>query len=415
MRQLLILCFVLLLAGAARAQETRIAAIVNDDVVSLDDLANRMRLVMRSSGIEDTTENRQRIASQVLRDLIDDKLKMQEVKRLNVSVPKDEVDDAFHRIEQNNNMPKGALDQFLSDAGIPRSALTDQITASLGWNKLVRNRLLQDVTISEEEINEVVTQLQQDADVPQDRVFEIFIAIDNPSQADEAKGTADRLIQQISAGSKFQAVAQQFSQSPSAAQGGDIGWVTPNQMLPELGKALEKMKPGQMSYPVRTTAGYYILYLVDSHKIGQPDPNEAQLSLVQVTLPVAQSATSEEQQQVLIQAQQISSTAKSCGELAKVGRERAPQSSREIPSIRAGELPVQLRQVVLGLAIAEASKPLPVPGGIGILMVCERKDPPGGLPSREEITERLGQARLDALARRYLRDLRRSAYVDIRG
>ena len=53
--------------------------------------------------------------------------------------------------------------------------------------------------------------------------------------------------------------------------------------------------------------------------------------------------------------------------------------------------------------------------GIGIVMVCERKDPPGGLPSRDQITETLGQARLDALARRYLRDLRRSAYVDIRG
>jgi peptidyl-prolyl cis-trans isomerase SurA len=416
MRRILILCFLLLvLAGGAQAQETRIAAIVNDDVVSLDDLSNRMRLVMRSSGIEDTPENRQRMSGQVLRSMIDEKLQLQEEKRLNVSVSKEEVEDAFRRIEQNNNMPKGALDQFLSDAGIPRTALTDQITASLGWGKLVRGRLMQDVTISEEEVNEVVTQLQQNADVPQDRVAEIFLAIDNPGQEDDAKHLADRLIQQITGGSKFGAVAQQFSQSPSATQGGDIGWVAPSQLLPELGKALEKMKPGQMSYPIRTPAGYYILYLVDSRKLGQPDPNEAQLSLVQVTLPVPQNATSEEQQQLLIDAQQISSSAKSCGELAKIGRERAPQSSREIPSIKAGDLPLQMRQVVLGLAVAEASKPMPAPGGIAIVMVCDRKDPPGGLPSREEITEQLGRIRLDALARRYLRDLRRSAYVDIRG
>jgi peptidyl-prolyl cis-trans isomerase SurA len=415
MRRILVLAFLLLLAGGAEAQETRIAAIVNDDVVSLDDLSNRMRLVMRSSGIEDTPENRQRMSGQVLRSLIDEKLEMQEVKRLNVSVSKDEVDQAFHRIEQNNNMPKGALDQFLSDAGIPRSSLTDQITASLGWSKLVQGRLLQEVTISEEEVNEVVNQLKDNADLPQDRVSEIFIAIDNPSQAEDAKRTADRLVEQITGGAKFGAVAQQFSQSPSAAQSGDIGWVTPSQLLPELGKALEKMKPGQISYPIRTTAGYYILYLLDSRKLGQPDPNEAQLSLVQVTLPVPQTATSEEQQQILLQAQQISSSARSCGELAKIGRERAPQSSREIPSIRAAELPLQMRQVVLGLAIAEASKPMPAPGGIAIVMVCERKDPPGGLPSREEITEQLGRIRLDALARRYLRDLKRSAYVDIRG
>jgi peptidyl-prolyl cis-trans isomerase SurA len=417
MRRILVLSVLLLLAAAgASAQETRIAAIVNDDVVSLDDLSNRVRLVMRSSSIEDTTENRQRMSGQILRQLIDEKLQLQEMKRLNVTISKDEVDEAFHRIEQNNNMPKGALDQFLSDAAIPRTSLTDQITASLGWSRLVRGRLLQDVAVSEEEVNEVVNQLKENADVPQDHVLEIFIAIDNPSQGEEAKRTADRLIEQISTGgAKFSAVAQQFSQSPSQAQGGDIGWVTPNQLLLEIGKALEKMKVGQMSYPIPTTSGYYILYLVDSRKLGQPDPNEAVLSLVQVTLPVPQNATSEDQQRLLIEAQQISSTAKSCGELAKVGRERAPQSSREVPSIHAGDLPVAMRQVVLNLGIAEASKPMPAPGGVAIVMVCERKDPPGGLPSRDDITERLGQVRLDALARRYLRDLRRSAYVDIRG
>lgn len=415
MKSILVVCLTLLLAGTAAAQETRIAAIVNDDVVSQDDLANRIRLVMRSSAIEDTPQNRERIAPQVLHTLIDEKLQMQEAKRVNVTVAKEEVDDAFHRLEQQNNMPAGALDNFLSQAGIPRSTLVDQITAAISWNKLVRNRLLQDVSISDEEVNEVLNQFKENADVPQNRIAEIFVAIDSPSQADDAKRLADRLIDQIRSGANFAAVAQQFSQSPSAAVGGDIGWVTPNQMLPELGDAIQKMKPGEMSYPVRTTGGYYILYLLERRKLGQPNPNDAVLSLVQIALPVPAAASAEEQQRLLAEAQQISSTVKSCGELAKIGRDRAPQSSREIPEIKAADLPPQLRQVALGLAVAEASKPMPVPGGIGIVMVCQRKDPPGGLPSREEITEQLGRARLDMLARRYLRDLRRSAYVDIRG
>jgi peptidyl-prolyl cis-trans isomerase SurA len=416
MRTILVFCTLLLIiAGPAAAQETRIAAIVNDDVVSLDDLANRVRLVMRSSGMEDTPQNRDRVGSQVLRSLIDEKLQMQEAKRLNISVPKEEIDDAFGRIEQQNNMPRGALNNFLSEGSIARSSLVDQITASIGWNKLVRNRLLQDVTISDEEVNEVLNQLKENADVPQNRVSEIFIAIDNPSQADDAKRVADRLIEQIRSGVKFAAVAQQFSQSPSATVGGDIGWVTPSQMLPELGDAIQKMKPGEMSYPVRTTGGYYLLYLLERRKLGQANPNDAMLSLIQVTLEVPPTATSQEQQQLMAEAQQISSTVKSCGELAKVGRERAPQTSREIPEIKAADLPPQLRQVVLDLAVAEASKPLPIPGGINIVMVCRRTDPPGGLPSRDEITDQLGRARLDALARRYLRDLRRGAYVDIRG
>jgi peptidyl-prolyl cis-trans isomerase SurA len=415
MRPILAFCFLLLLAGAAAAQETRIAAIVNDEVVSLNDLGNRLQLVMRSSGIEDTPQNRGRVSTQVLRSLIDEKLQMQEAKRLNITVTPEELEQAFGRIEQQNNMAKGALDNFLRDTGIPRSSLADQLTASLAWSKLVRNRLMQDVTISDEEVTEALNQLKQNADVPQSRVSEIFIAIDNPSQEEDAKHLADRLIDQIRGGANFGAVAQQFSQSPTAALGGDIGWVTANQLAPELGNALEKMKPGEMSYPIRTTGGYYLLYLLERRQLGQPNPGDTVLSLVEVAFGLPPTATVEDQQRLAAEAQQVSDRAKSCGELAKIGRERAPQATREIPGIKAADLSPQMRQVALGLPIAEASKPMAIPGGIGVIMVCERKEPPGGLPSREEVSEQLARARLDTLARRYLRDLRRGAYVDIRG
>jgi peptidyl-prolyl cis-trans isomerase SurA len=415
MRLILVFCLVFLLAGSAVAQETRIAAIVNDEVVSLNDLSNRMQLVMRSSGIEDTPQNRSRIQAQVLRSLIDEKLQMQEAKRLNITVTPEELDQAFSRIEQQNNMRKGALDAFLKESGIPRSSLTDQLSASIAWNKLVRNRLMQDVTISDEEVTEALNQFKQEAEVPQNRVSEIFLAVDTPGQDEDAKRLADRLIDQIRGGANFAAVAQQFSQSPSATVGGDIGWVTSAQLSPEIGGAVDKMKPGEMSYPIRTTAGYYILYLRERRKFGQPNPDDTVLSLVEVAFGLAPMATTEEQRRLTAEAQQVSDSAKSCGELAKLGRDKAPQGTREIPSIKAGDLPAQVRQVALTLGIAEASKPIAIPGGVGVIMVCERKEPPGGLPTRDEITEQLGRMRLDALARRYLRDLRRGAYVDIRG
>jgi peptidyl-prolyl cis-trans isomerase SurA len=412
MRPILVLPLLLLLTAPVAAQETRIAAVVNDDIVSLNDLSNRMLLVMRSSGMEETKQNRDRIASQVLRSLIDERLQMQEAKTRNVKVSDDEVDKALERIEQNNRMAKGALTEFLEKAGIPRAALVDQITAALAWSKLVRNRFSQDIQISDEDITETLARVKEHADVPQNRVSEIFLAVDNPAQDGEVKQLSDRLIEQIRSGVRFDAIARQFSQSPTAAVGGDLGWVTPQELPPALGDAVQKMKPGEMSYPIRSGGGYYLVYLLDRRIIGQPDPALVELSLVQVVLPSSGGAGD---QQALSAAQQISETAKSCGELAKVGRERAPQTSREIPEIKAGELPVAIRDAVLKLAVAEASKPLQLPGGVAVVMVCQRKDPPGGLPTREEISESLARERLDTLARRYLRDLRRGAYVDIRG
>jgi peptidyl-prolyl cis-trans isomerase SurA len=411
MRPLLALPLLLLLAAPAAAQETRIAAVVNDDIVSLNDLSNRMLLVMRSSGMEDTKQNRDRVSSQVLRSLIDERLQMQEAKRLNVNVSQDEVEKALERIEQNNRMAKGALNEFLEKAGIPRAALVEQITAAMAWSKVVRNRLSQDVTISDEDIAETLNRMKENVDVPQNRVSEIFLAVDNPTQDAEVKQLADRLIEQIRSGVRFDGIARQFSQSPTAAVGGDLGWVTPHELAPALGEAIQKMKPGEMSYPIRTGGGYYLLYLLDRRILGQPDPAQVELSLVQVAFP----APPERQQQAMTEAQQVSDGVKSCGELAKVGRERAPQTSREIPEIKAGELPSQIRDAVLKLGVAEASKPLALQGAIVVVMVCQRKDPPGGLPTREEVSESLARERLDTLARRYLRDLRRGAYVDIRG
>ena len=403
-----------LLAASAAAQESRIAAVVNSDIITDTDLADQIKLVELSSNIPDTPENHKRLGPQVLRSLIDQKLQMQEAKRLNISVPQAEVDKAVANIEQRNNMTKGGLTAFLKDKGIPETTFTDQLLASLLFSKVVQSRLSQDVQVSDDEVNEAMKRMKAEIGMPQSRVAEIFLAIDNPSQEQEVRQLADRLIEQIRGGANFSSVAQQFSQSPSAAVGGDIGWVTPSELSPRLAAALEKMSPGQMSYPIRTPAGFYVLYLLDRRTLGTEDPDKVTLSLDEVVFAVPPSATPEERQQAEAQAQRVANEAKSCGEMAKIGAERAPQLSRQIPQLRASELPAALRPQILALKIAEPSKPVELAGGIGVVMVCERKDGVPALPTRDELSDTIARERLDALARRYMRDLRRDAFVDIR-
>jgi peptidyl-prolyl cis-trans isomerase SurA len=405
--------FLCLLAATAAAQETRIAAVVNDDIVTDGDLAAQVRLVEMSSNLPDTPENRQRLVPQVLRTLVDQKLQLQEAKRIGIAVSQAEIDKALGNIEQRNGMPKGGLDEFLKARGLSRSAIIEQITASIAFSKVVQNRISQDVQVSDDEVNDAMKRIQADIGKPQSRISEIFLAVDNPSLEGEVRQLADRLIQQIRGGANFAAVAQQFSQSPSAAVGGDIGWVTPSELSPRLAEAIGKMNQGQMSYPVRTSAGFYILYLTERRTFGAESPDQITLALDEVVFPVPQSATPDERQKAEAEAQRVSNEAKSCGEMAKIGAERAPQLSRQIPQLRASDLPPELRQQILALKVAEASKPVALAGGIGVVMVCERRDPPG-LPSRDELTDTIARERLDALARRYMRDLRRGAFVDIR-
>jgi peptidyl-prolyl cis-trans isomerase SurA len=411
MKRLLVVFIVTLLAAGAQAQENRIAAVVNNDIITMDDLAARTSLVMASSQIPDTPENRQRLAPRLLNQLIDEKLQIQEARRLNLTVSQKEIDDALASIEKRNNMPKGGLEDYLKRAGVPKSALVSQVTASIAWGKVVQNMLEPDVAVSNEEINETMAQLKEESGKPQSHVAEIFLAVDNPTQEDSVRRLAERLIEQIRHGANFASVAQQFSQSPSSAVGGDIGWVTPSQLGPLLGDALKKMKPGEMSYPIQTPGGFYILYVSDRRVLGEPNPEETKLSLVEVIFP-----NGPDRQRTISDAQHVADEAKSCGELAQLGRTHVPPLSTHTADITAGSLPPNVRQQVLALKLAQASQPIPMTDtqDFAVFMVCQREDPQGGMPSRDQVAETLARQRLDALARRYLGDLRRAAYLDIR-
>jgi peptidyl-prolyl cis-trans isomerase SurA len=413
MSRFLCALLLVLVAFPAAAQVSRIAAVVNDQVISVEDLAARLRLVMTSSNIPDTPENEQKLSHRVLRNLIDEKLEMQEAKRLNITVSEKEVNEAFARLETQNKMPKGGLDTFLKEHGIDRSTLVGQVTAALAWSKVVHQSLSQLAQISEEEVDTVMARLRETAGEPKSRIAEIFLAVDTPKQDEEVHGFADRLEDQLHQGASFPQLARQFSQSATAAVGGDLGWVVPSQLSPEIGAAVQHLEAGQISPPIRGAGGYYIVLVIEKQAAGSGVDDE-KVSLTQVMFPLPENASPAEQQKVSAEAEEVSKQAKSCGELAQLGHEKAPQTSGDLGWVKIGELPAELRQTVHKLKVAEASPPVRLRGGIGVLMVCDRQASPSALPTREEVTNNLTEGKFETLAQRYLRDLRRQAFIDIR-
>jgi peptidyl-prolyl cis-trans isomerase SurA len=395
--------------------ETRIAAVVNDEVISVADVRSRLRMVMLSSNLADSPETRQRIAGQVLRTIVDEKLQTQEAKRQNVTATDEEINKAIGQIEKQNNMQPGQLDQVLRAHGIERSALIDQLTASIVWAKLVRRLVSQTNVVSDEEIDYALKRAKETANEPQSRVAEIFLAVDNPKQEDDVRRLAERLTEQMKQGARFSAVAQQFSQSATAAVGGDIGWVRPEQLSPELGKAVAQMRPGELSPPIRTGAGYYLLLVLDRRSGRGGTAEDSLLHLVQIVFPLPPQATDQMRRAAILEAQNAKTTAKSCEEMLKIGKEKgSPQLSSE-GRLRADQISPGMRNIVLGLETGQSSQPILQKNGVGVIMMCEKMAPTTTtVPTRDEIAETLMRERLDTLARRYMRDLRRTAFVDVR-
>jgi len=404
--------YLMLTASPAFAEGAGIVAVVNDEAISASDLEARLRIVIASSNMEDTRETRQHLAPQVLRGLVDEKLELQEARRLNIKVSDQEIEESMAHIEEQNHLAKGGLGNFLKAKGIDPASLTEQTTAGIAWGRVVRQRAFEVSPVSDEEIDATIAQIEAGSAQPQNRIAEIFLAVDNPQQEDEIRRSADRLFEQLHAGAAFSSVARQFSKSPTAAVGGDMGWVLTSELPAAVARIVQDMKPGQLSPPARIGGGYYILWLIDRRAPGGAP--EVELSLAQIMFPLAPNAPESERQAQIARATKIQKEAKSCGEFLKTGRAVAPQTSGDLGRVKLSDLPADLRQVVAPLAATEISAPVPLHGGIGVLMVCARHES-NGAPSRDQVMDTLARERMDSFAQRYLRDLRRTAFVDVRG
>ncbi len=255
-------------AGAARAQADlfRPAAVVNDDIISVLDLAMRVQLAVVAAGVEDTQDVRRRLTPQVLRNLIDERLQMQEAERLDISVTDVQVAGALEQIAQQNNMTEGQFLTMLRNRGIIPTTLIDQIRAQIAWQAIIQRRLRPNVVITPEEIEEVATRLSARRGAIERRVAEIFIPIESTAKEAEAEANARRLFEELRQGANFAGVARQFSQSGTATLGGDLGWVRDGELDEELNAVLSQMGPGEVSVPIRTVSGYHILFLRDMRK-----------------------------------------------------------------------------------------------------------------------------------------------------
>lgn len=391
----------------------RIAAVVNDDIISVLDLEQRLRLVALSSNLRLDQQTRQRLMPQVLRGLIDERLQVQEAESNGITISDREVDDELRVLAERNNIPPVQFPAFLASRGIEIETLRVQIRSQLAWARYAGRRLARQVEVGEEEIDEELERLRQVSDQPQKRTYEIFLGVDNPDEDNQVRQDAERLLSQIRGGADFASVANGFSESGSATQGGDLGWIAPGQLPEELDDALADLQPGMISAPIRTFAGYYLLYVTDVQRIGR-DPSNTEVSLFQLIQRVPGHASDQDRQAIVQDLRAAMPGIDSCDALKRYGDSREGANVAAARDIKLGDLPGQVQEAIATLQPGQTSDPIDNGNAILLVTICERSDPGLSLPSRVQIQERLGTQRLELLVRRKMRDLRREAFIDIR-
>lgn len=402
---------------APTSQAMRIVAVVNGDVISNADVDNRTRLFALSTGLPMTPDVLDRLKHQITRQLIDEKLRFQEVQRRKIVIPDKAIADAIHDIESRNGLPAGALRQKLSAGGAGYRTLIDQIRTQLGWTQVLREQLGDQVKVSDAEVAEQQRVLAQLVGKPEYRVGEIFIPVEDPAATADAQRFAETVITELRAGAAFPVVAAQFSQNQTALQGGSLGWVQPNQLDPEVAKLIAEMPVGAISNPVKVPGGFSIVTLGAKREIGR-DVGTV-VSLRQVFLPFTGAldpqAPTEQQKQALEKARGISASVHSCEQMEQVAKANNSPRPADPGEVRLETVnPAAFRQMLASLPFDRATQPVVTSDGIAVLIVCSRDEKNLAQQSKQEVQTQLLNERVELLSRQLLANLRRRASIDLR-
>jgi len=402
-------------AAPAEAQRVqRIAAVVNDDIVSVYDLQARMRIVISSTGLKPTPTFQRRLARQILRRLVDERLQLQEAKRRNVSVSKRNMARAVAKIEKQNRVSSGGFGQFMARNGLSKDAALAQIRAQISWGKLVGRVLSPRVTVGDDEIEEMLARLKSRSGETEYRVLEILLTVDNPDSKAEILRTAERLADELRKGAKFKALARQFSRGASASVGGDLGWISESAFAEDLRSIVTHMKRGQIVGPVETLSGIHLLRLARKRHTMSVSDDETVIDLHRILFAVLPGASRRDVAAQTDLAKLISDTVSGCADMARAAREARLSEPTKLGKLRLGDLSKKVRGAVESLPVGKPSKPVRTETGVTVFMVCAKSAPKSTLPSRSQIAERIRRKRIEILSRRYMRDLRSAAIVDLR-
>jgi peptidyl-prolyl cis-trans isomerase SurA len=239
----------------------------------------------------------------------------------------------------------------------------------------------------------------------------------SPEQVEVARRRIEQALSQVRAGGDFAQVAATYSNAPEALQGGALGWRA-HDRLPELfAKVLDQMKPGDVSAPLRSAAGFHLLKLVDRRTAGVSEAPIPQTRLRHILIRTSDAVSENEARRRLSDLRRrILAKEADFGEMARVHSDDASAArGGELDWVYPGDTVPDFERAYRELQIGEISEPVRTPFGLHLIQVLERRSADMSqerrrLQARQALRERKG----DEAYNEWLRQLRDTIYVELR-
>lgn len=401
--------------NTAQADESKIVAIINGQLLTQRDINNRERLFQLTAGIHLSPDVLEHMRPQLIKQLITERLHIQEMLRRNINVSPEQIAKAMSDIEKQNHMPENALRDKLAADGVSLNTLIDQIRLQLGWGRVIQQDLGSQNRITAKEVEQRQAALKREVGQPEYLINEIFVPVENARHPEQELQFTETIIKQLRNGAAFPIVAAQFSQSQSALQGGALGWVQEDNLDPEVVTIVRKMPVGAISNPIKVAGGYIIAMLSGRRTIG----NEmgTLMRVKQIFLPFSSKLNPQQPtpQQIatLNQATQLKKTIHSCQNIEEFSKKNSNIKISDPGELQLERLNPEMANVLKNLQTGQVSKPLVSLDGIALLTVCSRERKNLADISASEIANQLMNQRVEQASQQLDRDLHRQAIIEI--
>jgi peptidyl-prolyl cis-trans isomerase SurA len=393
-----------------------VVAVVNDDLISTYQLRQELYWLALTNGIQLTNDNLPQLQREALDALIDERLKTQELHRQarlremkpdELMVLDEDVEDYLKQLGEQNQMTKDQFLQQLAGSGISAKALRQRLKVEMSWEDFARNFYARRARVTDDQLDAVEARIAANAAAPSYQISEIFIDAERAGSQAQAVTIANQRLQAIQQGAQFAAQARQYSSRPTAASGGDAGWVTPGELDPAVAAALADMRPGQISRPIPVTGGAYLIFLREKRAGG----GEPVVALKQAAINVAADAPADQVQAAQTALLSIKAKNPTCATLEAAAAGVAGVEVGDLGEAEVKDLTASFRTAIENLQPGQISNPVRTNIGLHLVAVCSRRTSGQNIPSRDELHNRLMAQQIDMLQRRELRDLRAAATI----
>lgn len=412
-----ILSLIIAFTFSAQAEDEKfgIIATIGDEAITNADLINRMKITIISAKLESSPEVIEKIKPRVMQNLINEKLQIQAAKDAGVAPTETEIEKAISSLEQLNSMQPGDLRKLLGANNVPISSMKDQIRGEISWANLRNSSIRSKVKIKDDEVENFIKSQNVSTSRVEYFINEIVIPVDDPAEDEKIKNLALKLKSEIEAGKDFKAIAKQFSQSATATNGGEVGWLSENQLPPEILNIVEETPYGQITKPVRSVEGYFLIKADESRVISTSAEKDF-VTLRQFILPVKDPSKPKQFEAAFKKAETLKDNTKACLHSEQYA-EQNKVKLLDFGSVRIKDLSKGLKNIVTRLDTGKISPPVTGDQEVSLFIVCEKiqdLSPETDETEKQKAKEFLFRRELELQSRKFLRDLRRKTNIDVR-